>query len=306
MSLTRLESLLISAFDHLTSPESQARLEHLVVKISVAGFLIHLFLIFLARTIPHAPALLAVLGHNYLAAIYTPFSFILFYEVLTLIAALPQSTTQSIAKQFEIVSLIFIRRFFKDIAQLDDIGKLAQFSPEVIPVFLDVGAGLLMFLLVTIFLDAARRRIGKDRPSGEPLELKKFIARKKIIAMGLTVLLLVLAAYNLLRFGNEVYRAVYLNGTMRLDLNTFYYSDVFTVMIFTDVLILILSLVVSDSYELVFRNGAFIIATILLRFSLTVGRPYDKVLALSGMLFGILTLLIYNYHTRIRSAGSAV
>ena len=40
------------------------------------------------------------MGKNYLSAIYTPFSFILLYEVLMLIAALPHSTTESIAKQF--------------------------------------------------------------------------------------------------------------------------------------------------------------------------------------------------------------
>lgn len=295
MSLSRLGNSLTSSFDRLASPQSEMWLEHLIVKISVAGFLLHLFLIFLARIVPNPPRLLAAVGHNYLAAIYTPFSFILFYEVLLLIAALPQSTTQSIAKQFEIVSLIFIRRFFKDIAQLDDIGKLAQFSPEVVPVFLDVGAGLVMFLLVTIFLHAARRRVTYDRPSDEPVELKKFIARKKMIALALTVLLLVLAAYNLAMFG-----AAYVSGNPRLDPNTFYYTDVFTVMIFTDVLVLILSLVVSDSYELVFRNGAFVISTILLRFSLTEEARYGAVLALSGMIFGILTLLIYNYHTRIR------
>src|ERR1700693_2989422 len=92
----------------------------------------------------------------------------------------------------------------------------------------------------------------------------------------------------------------YLGEKVRVDVNTFFYTDVFAVMIFTDVLILILSLVVSDSYELVFRNAAFVIATILIRFSLTVGRPYGAVLALSGMVFGIFTLLIYNYHARIR------
>ena len=54
-----------------------------------------------------------------------------------------------------------------------------------------------------------------------------------------------------------------------MNLNSFFYTDVFTVMIFTDVLIVILSLAVSDRYELVFRNGAFVISTILIRFSLT-------------------------------------
>lgn len=95
-----------------------------------------------------------------------------------LIAALPQSTTQSIAKQFEIVSLIFIRRFFKDVAELDDIGKLAQMSPDVLPVFLDVSAGLLMFLLVTVFVHAGRLRAQPDTRPEESAELKKSIARK--------------------------------------------------------------------------------------------------------------------------------
>ena len=300
MNLAGLRTSLAAAFDRLSSPARQVWLEHLIVKVSVAGFLFHLGLVFLARTVPDPPAIIAAVGKNYLSAIYTPFSFILFYEVLLLIAALPQSTTQSIAKQFEIVSLIFIRRFFKDIAELDDIGKLAQMSRETIPVFLDVAAGLLMFLLVTVFLHAAHRRAPAEAPAEQSSELKKFIGRKKVIALGLTVLLLSLAVYSVAVFGREVYRMLYLGEKVRLDPNAFFYSDVFAVMIFTDVLIVILSLVVSDSYELVFRNAAFVISTILIRFSLTVGRPYGAVLALSGMVFGILTLLIYNYHARIR------
>lgn len=293
-------SSIAAAFDRLTCPSRQAWLEHWIVRLSIAGFLLHLFLILLARSVPHPPPLIAIVGRNYLSAIYTPFSVILFYEVLMLIAALPESTTQSIAKQFEVVSLIFIRRFFKDIAELDDIGKLVQWSADVVPVFRDVGAGLLMFLLVTVFLHAARRRATEDSSGPVSVELKKFIDRKKVIALGLVALLMVLAVYNLFAFGNLVYRAALTGGNVRVDPNTFFYTDVFAVMIFTDVLIVILSLTVSDSYELVFRNGAFVISTILLRFSLTVARPYAALSALSGMVFGIVTLLIYNYHTRIR------
>ena len=83
-----------------------------MVKLGVAGFLSHLALIAISRTLTHPPALVAAVGRNYLSAIYTPFTFILFYEVLTLVAAIPHSTVQSVASQFEIVSLIFIRAFF--------------------------------------------------------------------------------------------------------------------------------------------------------------------------------------------------
>jgi hypothetical protein len=302
MTLSQLAVWLDGAFDRLYSESRQKWLDRLVVDVSAVGFLVHLLLVFLARTLAAPPALIAAVGKNYLAAIYTPFSFILFYEVLMLIAALPQSTTQSIAKQYQIVSLIFIRRFFKDIATLDDIGKLAQLSPEVWPVFLDVCAGLFMFLLVTVFVHAGRRRPRADTGPAESAELKKFISRKKAIALALTVLLLALAASSLVEFTVEHVRAIYQGAEMAIDPNTFFYTDVFTVMIYTDVLIVILSLAVSDRYELVFRNAAFVISTILIRFSLTTVRQYSALLAVTGMLFGIFTLIVYNYHVHVRAA----
>lgn len=294
-----------AAYEYFYSEARQHTLERWVVNASSVGFLAHLALIFLSRTLAAPPAILAAVGKNYLSAIYTPFSFILFYEVLMLIAALPHSTTESIAKQYEIVSLIFIRKFFKDIADLDDIGKLAQWSPEAGLVFLNVAAGLFMFLLVTVFLHAGRRRAAPVVHTPEVTRevtpaLKTFILRKQAIAVALTVLLVALAAYNLWQFGADVAGAVYHGEKTTPDVNSFYYTGVFTVMIFTDVLIVILSLAVSDRYELVFRNAAFVISTILMRFSLTVPGPFAAALAVSAMLFGILTLLVYNYHSRIR------
>ena len=300
-----LRSSFAAAFDRLNAEEHRAWLDHLVVNLSILGFLVHLALVFLARTLPHPPAILAAFGKNYLSAIYTPFSLILFYEVLMLIAALPESTTQSIAKQYEIVSLIFIRRFFKDIAELDDIGKLTQFSPDVRTIFIDVVAGLFMFLLVTVFLHAGRKRAAPDTLPHESHELKKFISRKKAIALALVVLLISLAAYSLAEFASDAWNVAYHGAKAQLDPNTFFYTEVFTVMIFTDVLIVILSLAVSDRYELVFRNAAFVISTILIRFSLTVARPNGAWLALTGMLFGIFTLLVYNYHARISQPRAA-
>jgi len=293
MSLSTWRAALSAVFDNLYSEHRQKQLDRLVVNVSVAGLIAHLALVFLARTLASPPPLISAVGQNYLSAIYTPFSFILFYEVLMLIAALPRSTTQSIAKQYEIVSLIFIRGFFKQIAGLHGVERLVSLSSEAWPVFGNVSAGLLMFLLVTIFLHAASR--GKPIvPGTETGELAIFISRKKVIALGLTVLLLGLAVRRVIEYLVEAF-----GGTARLDTNAYFYTDVFAVMIFTDVLIVILSLVVSDRYELVFRNAAFVISTILIRFSLTAGWPYGALLAMLGMAFGILTLLIYNYQVRI-------
>lgn len=286
MTVTSQSASLSGLFDKVYSERRQKQLDRLVVDASVAGLIAHLALVFLARTLASPPAFVAAAGKTYLSAIYTPFSFILFYEVLMLIGALPKSTTQSIAKQYEIVSLIFIRTFFKDIAELHGVNELVTLSRETWPVLLNVTTGLLMFLLVTVFLHAARRPEERRTPS-ELAELDKFIARKKVIALALTVVLLGVAVQRVVEF---------LRGAQPVNVNSFFYTDVFTVMIFTDVLIVILSLAVSDRYELVFRNAAFVISTILIRFSLTAAFPYGAVLALMGMAFGIGTLLIYNYH----------
>ncbi len=300
---------LVAAFDLLYAEPRRAFLDRLVVWVSIAGFIVHLLLVFLASTLPSPPPLIASVGTNYLAAIYTPFSYILFYEVLMLIVALPQSTTHSIAKQYEIVSLIFIRNFFHAIAELRGIGKITSLSPDVVPVFGNLSAGLVMFLLVTIFLHAANR--GKTAvPKTESAEVAALVSRKKIIALGLTILLLALAVRSVIDYLVDVFNVIYRNGTPGADSSASFYTQVFMVMIFTDVLIVILSLVVSDRYELVFRNAAFVISTILIRFSLTAGWPYGALLALMGMTFGILTLFIYNYHLRVAepraSAASGV
>ena len=169
----------------------------------------------------------------------------------------------------------------------------------MIPAMTDVCASLSMFLLVTVFQHVSLSRRRGDIAKVQTEELRLFIVRKKGVALALTVWLLALALYSLLEFDRDSWSAIYQGPLTDLEPKTLFYTDVFSVMIFTDVLILILSLVVSDRYELVFRNAAFVISTILIRFSLTADRPYGALLALLGMLFGTVTMLIYSYKTNL-------
>ena len=276
---------LAAAYDRFFSDQRKASVEHGMVYLSIAGFALHLLFVFLAKTLAHPPAWITAAGHSYLSALYTPFSFILLYEVLMLVWALPESTTESIAKQFEIVSLIFIRGVFKDIANVDNINQI-QKPAEALPILIDMAAGLGMFLLVTLFKAVGRQRSRLDVIHEQSAALKEYVSRKKAIALQLTMVLVVIALYHL--------------ATLGLEGLSVFYSDLYTVMIFTDVLILMLSMLVSDRYELVFRNAAYVGSTILIRASLTIGRPYNAPIALFGMVFGILTLLVYNYHSRLR------
>jgi hypothetical protein len=296
--LVRLWLRIDALYDLFFSEINKTMLRQLVIRLSIAGFAIHLALIFLARTLAHPPLLIADAGQNYLTAISTPFNFILFYEVLILIAALPSSTTRSIANQFEIVSLIFIREVFKDIAAASDLVTAHRMNLEALPALFDMWGGFLMFFLVCIFRQVAMQRV---RPSGTAIPSRGaalFIAQKKVVSIGLAALLLGMAIYNIGLLVMAI-RSTLLTGHGSIESATTFYNDLFTVMIFTDVLILILSLVVSGLYELVFRNAAFVVSTILIRLSLTEGYPFGAPLALMAMVFGILTLLVFNRQMRL-------
>jgi hypothetical protein len=287
---------LAAAYDRCFAERHRLRLQQLTVYLSVAGFAAHLALVAGARTRVEPPVWMAAAGTHYVAALFTPFSFILFYEVLALIWALPESTSRSIAKQFEIVSLIVIRGAFKDLAGISQIGTLRHPAAGAAWVAFDMCGGLLMFLLVAVFARASRRRSRVEVALQPNPALHRFIEQKKAVAFLLTVLLLALAALNL---------GQWLGGLSTVpstaDVRIIFYTDLFTVMIFTDVFVLLLSLLVSDHYDLVFRNAAFVLSTILIRYSLTASHPENVVIAVFGMVFGILTLLIYNY-----AAGAAV
>lgn len=288
-----------SAFDRLYSPARRALFRRLIVYLAIGGLVVHVVLVFLARNLESPPTLISAVGTNYLSALYTPFSFVLFYEVLLLILSIPESTTRSIGKQYEILSLIVIRNVFKDIAEFESVTDLSGQLEEFGAILLDMSGGLLMFLVVAVFYHV-NARTPRRLESGSAFreQVQVFIARKKLIALLLSLLLFGLAAYNLARWSSEVSSMVRLATVPTLDVRTIFYLDLFTVMIFADAIILMLSLLLAGHYELVFRNAAFVVSTILLRFSIAVQKPYDVELGLVSMAFGTLVLLTYNYYLR--------
>ena len=55
---------------------------------------------------------------SYLDSLYTPFSIILAYEVYELIRVIPESFSNSIGKQFEVVTLLVVRDIFKNLSDV--------------------------------------------------------------------------------------------------------------------------------------------------------------------------------------------
>ena len=106
-------------FSSVFAPKIQNIIEKFILLLAALGFVIHLGLIFLKTQGVIFPAIYPELFNDPISAIYTPFSLILIYEIYLLLFYLPRSFTSCVSKQFEIISLIVIRKIFKDIPQMD-------------------------------------------------------------------------------------------------------------------------------------------------------------------------------------------
>lgn len=287
-----------SVHDAIFRPYNRYVLKRVVIWVSLLSYLTHLGLIFLAQHFG-APALCAhAIGSSYLDAIATPFSVVLFYEVLTLIGALPESTTKSIATQYEIVSLIFLREVLRHIARLEDLLATHHLTAETLPVFTNMWGSVLMYLLVAIFRHVAAQRSTRSLSQLRTYETTRLIRQKKAVAAVLAVLLIGMGLWNAGLFVHTAQQIV-VTGQGSLEAATNFYNDLFTVMIFTDVLVLILLLLFSGRYEMVFRNAGYVVSIVMIRFALTQDSLYGAPLALMAMLFGIATVLAYNYHVYV-------
>jgi hypothetical protein len=279
-------------YDHLNSSKNLILLEKIGVLIAVLGFLGHLGMIAWNRNLPILiPFMEDLISKNYLSAIYTPFSILLYYEVYLLILAIPNSITRAVGKQFEIVSLIIIRDVFKDLSYLGE-DSFDMANPEVLyPVLTDMTGGLIMFFLVGVFYHLNKDKIGL--PLGKSLE--KFVKFKKIISLLLTGILLYLSVFHYSDWINNLITHDYKSGPIA---ETGFYQELFTVIIFADIFILIISFMYSDSYELTFRNAGYVISTLLLRFGFAAEKPFDLMFYLTAIVFGVILLLIYRYFVK--------
>lgn len=256
------------------------------------SFVVHLALIYLKRY-----GLLDLFEtsnffDNPIAAIYTPFSFILIYEVYLLIFYLPRSITTYITKQYEIITLIVIRRIFKDLSNLELSSNWFEIKNDIAFTY-DIITALLLFFLIYLF---SYLRDNLDRQNlANPLEspqIQQFIKIKKIMA---SALIPIFIGIGLFTFGGWVTSSVPSNISAALkDVNSLFFDEFFAVLIIVDVLLLLVSFFYTDQFHKVIRNSGFIISTILIRMSFTVEGFINNILIIASIVFGLGILWIHN------------
>ena len=268
------------------APKIQKIIEKVILLLAALGFVIHLGLVFLkAQGIIFFSPLYPELFNDPISAIYTPFSLILIYEIYLLLFYLPRSFTSCVSKQFEIISLIVIRKIFKDIPQMDLADNWMN-SSHNLELIVDLLGFLILFLLIFLF-NKSKQRLPKQ--AVENSRLLKFIASKKIVSVMLFGVLGVMLLSNLSQWIYGVF-----NQQNLLNLDSLFFNRFFTLLILADVVILLISFRYTEEYSKLIRNTGFIIATILIRLSFSAEGYLTMVLILTGVSFAYLILQIFN------------
>ncbi len=273
------------------SEKVKLKIEKIILVIAMVSFLLHLALIYLKRY-----DLLFVFEEsnffdNPIAAIYTPFSFILIYEVYLLIFYLPRSITTYITKQYEIITLIVIRRIFKDLSNLELSSNWFDIKNDIAFTY-DIITALILFFMIYVFSYLRERLESRVINQAESPQIMQFIKIKKIMA---TTLIPIFIFIGLNTFGRWLMNAVPQNLSAVLkDVNSLFFDEFFAVLIIVDVLLLLVSFFYTDQFHKVIRNSGFIISTILIRMSFSVEGVLNNILIFASIAFGLLILWIHN------------
>ncbi len=281
-------------YNLLLSEKSREKIETRILAIALISFVIHVLLIGLIKL-----GLIDFLSEsslflNPISAIYTPFSFILIYEVYLLIYYLPNSFTTYITKQYEIITLIIIRRLFKDLSSLELTSNWFEIKGDLQFTY-DLIASLLLFYLIYLFIRYGRRTPKLD-DSVSPA-VKRFISKKKFLALILVPLFFIMATYTFIDWLGEI--SFSSEKLPDLDsINNLFFDQFFTVLILVDVVLLLVSFFYVNEFHKIIRNSGFIISTILIRISFGVTGLINTVLIIVAVLFGLLIVLIHNKYEK--------
>lgn len=292
-----VKNLINSYAEKLLSHKVKEASEQLILTIAIVSYIVHLVLIALVHQ--DIIQIESKLFNNPIAAIYTPFSFILVYEVYLLVFFLPKSITTYIGKQYEIITLIIIRKIFKDISNLELQTDWFQNRNDLQFTY-DVATSLILFILIFLFYQKNNTNNHSKLHSGyrDQQKITRFINLKKMIAVTLLPILVTLAFITLYSWISETLQD-YRNGIVAFeDINNIFFDEFFTILIIIDVLLLLLSFFYSDEFHKIIRNSGFVISTILIKMSFSVEGIVNNLLILGAVLFGYLILVIHDLYEK--------
>lgn len=211
-------------------------------------------------------------------AVHLAFTLVLILEVVSFLFTLPCSFSKALGTQFEILALILLRNAFKELSLLGEPIAIGSDLTPVLHLAVSGFGALVLFALLGVY-----RRIQPKRKK-EALSacaLYRFVAIKKGIAL---MLLLVFVGFGLTNLAKT------LAGLPHVEFFPFFY----TLLVFTDILIVLVAQCFWPSFEAVFRNSGYALATVFIRLALAAPPLFDVGLAILAILFAISLTLVWD------------
>lgn len=222
-------------------------------------------------------AIIRLTPTNHLAAIELVFTVLLVFEVISLLLSLVYSVSISVGKQVEILSLVMLRNIFKEVSTLHE----PVVWDEVSGLVLNIASLALGALLIFVILSYYYRNVPEVLINSDERDTAAFVVAKKLIA------LLMMAAFAAI-FAWNWWHSLF-HGAPNQTFETLY-----TLLIFCDILIMLLSMRYGSSYRVAFRNSGFAVATLLIRVALITPPPYSALLGVGSALLVLAIRLAYN------------
>lgn len=209
-------------------------------------------------------------------AVDLAFSLVLIVEVVHLVFTVPCSISKALGTQFEILALIMLRSAFKELKAFSEPISIVGHMDAVHEILAASFGALAIFALLGLYRHFCRpdEDIRKDK-------LFRFVAAKKIVALVLLGIFV--------RMGFEHIRL----PLMGLPSSGFF-PDFYTVLIFSDILLVLIAGRYQPRFRNVFRNSGFVLATLFIRLALAAPPYYQEVLGLASIVYALLVALTYN------------
>ena len=222
--------------------------------------------------------LAATTPDNHFHAVSVAFTLVLILEVIGLILILPCSFSKAMGKQFEILSLILLRNSFKELVNLPEPIHLTGDWTPILHIVSDGAGALVIFGLLGVY-DRLQRPHEKLARSGQARY--SFIASKRLVAL---LLLCIFAALG----GKAMWEGV-------THAHTFDFFDTFyTILVFADILLVLLSQRFIPGYLAVFRNSGYALATLGIRLALASPPFFNTMLGVGSALYAVALTWTFN------------
>lgn len=276
--MDKLLSICTSLFDRFRSFWRRETTHKTVSAMLALIFLVSLAVIELNRRDMLPPFLAVQVPQSHYMAINLAFLLVLIMEIVGMIATLPSSMSRALGKQFEILALIFLRNAFKELSVLPEPISLDHHN-EVLWHILSYGFGAVAIFAMLGLYTAMQKRLDKALAPGP--SLNRFIAAKKTVALFMLTIFFGMGAYNMV---------LKLTGQPAFH----FFQSFYTVLIFSDVLMVLLAQIFLPQFPAVFRNSGYALATLLIRLSLTAPVYLSVLIGLSSVMLAVFLTLVYN------------